>query len=306
MTHRYAIFDVFTDQALAGNPLAVVFGADDLDAVAMQAIAGEFNLSETVFITEPRGRDADYGLRIFTPREELPFAGHPTIGATVALTLASGAAPGQRKRFVLEETVGDVTADGRANSERHGSARFFAPKLPEQVGELPDYAAIAGALGLQTGDLLDTPILGGVWSAGVPFAIVPIRDPARLSAIALDLAAFEDVFGGDEPVCALVVAKATLTEHTTDWRSRMFGPHLGIVEDPATGSAAAAFAGLISEQGGLGEGEHGVDIYQGIEMGRPSLIRLRLKHEAGRLTDLMLGGDAVKIAEGTLFTGDLG
>lgn len=304
-THRYAIFDVFTDQALAGNPLAVVFGADDLDEVAMQAIAGEFNLSETVFISEPRGRDADFGLRIFTPREELPFAGHPTIGATVALTLASGASEGQRKRFVLEETVGDVTADGRVNGPRHGSARFFAPKLPEQVGELPEFDGIAAALGLKPGDLLDTPVRGGIWSAGVPFAIVPVRDPARLSAIKLDLAAFEDVFGGDNPVCALVVAKATLTEHTTDWRARMFGPHLGIVEDPATGGAAAAFAGLISEQGGLGEGEHGVDIYQGVEMGRPSLIRLRLKHEGGKLTDLMLGGDAVKIAEGELFTGDI-
>ncbi len=304
-THRYAIFDVFTDQALAGNPLAVVFGADDLDEVAMQAIAGEFNLSETVFITEPRGRDADYGLRIFTPREELPFAGHPTIGATIALTLASGASEGQRKRFVLEETVGDVTADGRVNGPRHGSARFFAPKLPEQLGELPEFDGIAAALGLKPGDLLDTPVRGGIWSAGVPFAIIPIRDPERLAAINLDLSAFEHVFGGADPVCALVVAKATLTEHTMDWRTRMFGPHLGIVEDPATGGAAAAFAGLISEQGGLGEGEHGVDIYQGVEMGRPSLIRLRLKHEGGKLTDLMLGGDAVKIAEGELFTGDI-
>jgi trans-2,3-dihydro-3-hydroxyanthranilate isomerase len=304
-THRYAIFDVFTDQALAGNPLAVVFGADDLDDVAMQAIAGEFNLSETVFISEPRGRDADYGLRIFTPREELPFAGHPTIGATIALTLASGASEGQRKRFVLEETVGDVTADGRVNGPRHGSARFFAPKLPEQVGELPDFDGIAAALGLKPGDLLDTPVRGGIWSAGVPFAIVPVRDPARLAAISLDLSTFEQVFGGAEPVCALVVSKATLTEHTLDWRARMFGPHLGIVEDPATGGAAAAFAGLISEQGGLSEGEHGVDIYQGVEMGRPSLIRLRLKHEGGKLTDLMLGGDAVKIAEGELFTGDI-
>jgi trans-2,3-dihydro-3-hydroxyanthranilate isomerase len=304
-THRYAIFDVFTDQALAGNPLAVVFGADDLDDVAMQAIAGEFNLSETVFISEPRGRDADYGLRIFTPREELPFAGHPTIGATIALTLASGASEGQRKRFVLEETVGDVTADGRVNGPRHGSARFFAPKLPEQVGELPDFDGIAAALGLKPGDLLDTPVRGGIWSAGVPFAIVPVRDPARLAGINLDLSTFEQVFGGAEPVCALVVSKATLTEHTVDWRARMFGPHLGIVEDPATGGAAAAFAGLISEQGGLGEGEHGVDIYQGVEMGRPSLIRLRLKHEGGKLTDLMLGGDAVKIAEGELFTGDI-
>ena len=91
MSLKYAIYDVFTDTAMAGNPLAVVFGADELDTMAMQAIAGEFNLSETVFITEPKGRDADYGLRIFTPVDELPFAGHPTVGATVALTLASGA-----------------------------------------------------------------------------------------------------------------------------------------------------------------------------------------------------------------------
>ena len=300
MSLKYAIYDVFTDTAMAGNPLAVVFGADELDTMAMQAIAGEFNLSETVFITEPKGRDADYGLRIFTPVDELPFAGHPTVGATVALTLASGAGEGERRRFVLEETVGDVTADGRVNGPRSGSARFFAPRLPEQVGELPEFGAIADALDIMPGDLMDTSIQGGIWSAGVPFAIVPVRDADVLADIRIDLAAFETAFGGDAPVCAYVVAKASSTEHTTDWRVRMFGPNLGIVEDPATGGAAAAFAGLLAEQTGLGEGEHGVSLFQGVEMGRPSLIRLRLRMEGGKLADLMLGGDAVKNAEGEL------
>lgn len=306
MPLRYEIFDVFTDTALAGNPLAVVYGADGLDDVAMQAIAAEFNLSETVFITEPRGRDADYGLRIFTPTSELPFAGHPTVGATVALTLDSGAGEGERRRFVLEETVGDITADGRVNTRRHGSARFFAPRMPEQVGELPDFAGIAEALGLAPGDLLDTPVRGGVWSAGVPFAIVPVRDASVLERIRVNQAVFETVFGGEDPVCAYVVAKAVATEHTTDWRVRMFGPHLGIAEDPATGGAAAAFSGLIAEQTGLGDGEHGVVLYQGLEMGRPSLIRLRLRIEAGRLSELMMGGDAVKVAAGELLALDEG
>jgi trans-2,3-dihydro-3-hydroxyanthranilate isomerase len=300
MPVRYAIFDVFTATAYAGNPLAVVFGADDLDAVAMQAIAGEFNLSETVFITEPKGRDADFGLRIFTPARELPFAGHPTIGATVALAMDSGAGEGEVRRFVFEETIGDITADGRINGPRHGSARFFAPRLPEQAGELPDFDGIAEALGLKPGDLMDAPLNGGIWSAGVAFAMVPLRDAGVLERIALDRTAFEDVFGGADPVGVYAVAKASATEHTTDWRCRMFAPHLGIDEDPATGGAAAAFSGLIAEQAGSGDGEHSVALYQGVEMGRPSLIRLRLRLENGRLSELMLGGDAVKIAEGTL------
>jgi trans-2,3-dihydro-3-hydroxyanthranilate isomerase len=300
MPHCYAVYDVFTDHAYAGNPLAVVFGADDIDDVTMQTIAGEFGLSETVFITEPKGRNADYGLRIFTPVSELPFAGHPTIGATIALTLDSGAGKDERRRFVLEETVGDITADGLCNGPRHGSARFMVPQLPRQAGDLPDFDGIAAALGLKPGDLLDTPVNGGVWSAGVPYALVPLRDPAVQARISVDQTVLSEVFGGDDPVGVYTVAKASATEHTTDWRVRMFAPHLGIAEDPATGSAAAAFAGLIAEQAGLGEGAHSVSLFQGLEMGRPSHIRLRLSIESGRLADLMIGGDAVKIAEGTL------
>jgi len=300
MSHRYAIYDVFTDHPLAGNPLAVVYGADDLDEHAMQAVAAEFNLSETVFISEPRGRDADWGLRIFTPKSELPFAGHPTVGATVALTLDSDAGDGDVRRFVLEETVGDITADGRRNGPRLGSARFFAPRLPEQVGELSDFDRIAAVLGLKPGDLMDASVQGGIWSAGVPYAVVPLRNSDALQSIALDAGAFADVFDAG----VLCVVKASETEHTTDWRMRMFAPHLGIPEDPATGSAAAAFAGLIAEQAGLGEGEHSVSLYQGVEMGRPSHIRLRLRIAGGRLEELMIGGDAVKVAEGELLTDD--
>lgn len=300
MPHRFVTLDVFTDTALAGNPLAVVFEADDLDDAAMQAIAAEFNLSETVFITEPKGREADWGLRIFTPLKELPFAGHPTVGSAIALGLARSKEPGKRFRFVLEETMGDITTDVRINSEDHGSARFFLPRLPERVGDLPDGDAIAEALGLQPGDLLDTPVIGGLWSAGVPFAIVPLRYPELLTEISLDLAQFERVFGGAQPCAAYVVAKASSTAFTHDWRVRMFGPHLGITEDPATGGAAAAFAGLIAEQGGLGDGEHAISIYQGVEMARPSHLRLILRIEGGQLKDAVLGGDAVMVSEGTL------
>ncbi|WP_339737681.1 PhzF family phenazine biosynthesis protein [uncultured Maricaulis sp.] len=301
MPHPYLILDVFTDQAFSGNPLAVVFEADDLDEVAMQVIAAEFNLSETVFITEPKGQEADYGLRIFTPKTELPFAGHPTVGAAVALALQAGGEPGKRRRYVLEETVGDVTTDARYASPVQGSARFFAPRLPEHLGELPELEAIVEALGLKAGDYLQTPVQGGIWSAGVPYAIVPVRFAESMADIRLNTVAFDEAFGGGaEPVAAFVVAKASSTEHTTDWRARMFAPNLGLMEDPATGSAAAAFAGLLAEQGGLGDGDHSVSIYQGLEMGRPSHIRMLLRIEGGKLTELMIGGEAVKVAEGVL------
>jgi len=300
MPHPYLILDVFTGQAFSGNPLAVVLEADDLDEVAMQVIAAEFNLSETVFISEPKGQEADYGLRIFTPKSELPFAGHPTVGAAVALALQAGGEPGKRRRYVFEETVGDVTADARYAGPVKGSARFFVPKLPEHVGELPDLDPMVEAFGLRPGDFLQTAVQGGIWSAGVPYAIVPVRFAETMADITINTAAFESAFGGETPTGAFVVAKASSTEYTTDWRVRMFAPHLGILEDPATGSAAAAFAGLIAEQGGLGDGDHSISLYQGLEMGRPSHMRLLLRIEAGKLTDLMIGGDAVKVAEGVL------
>jgi trans-2,3-dihydro-3-hydroxyanthranilate isomerase len=296
----YVTYDVFTDQAFAGNPLAVVFEADGLDDAVMQAIAAEFNLSETVFVTEPKGRDADFGLRIFTPKEELPFAGHPTVGAAIALAMKAGAQPGKTRRYVLEETIGDVTADARINGPEHGSARFFLPRLPERVGDLPETELIAEALGLEPGDLLNTPVPDGIWSAGVPIGIIPLRYPERLAQIKLEMGAFERAFGGEEPIQAYVVAKASSTEHTNDWRVRMFAPHLGILEDPATGGAAAAFAGLLAEACGFGDGEHAVSIYQGVEMARPSLLRLLLKIENGQLTDVMIGGDAVQVSQGEL------
>ena len=295
MPHPYLILDVFTDQAFSGNPLAVVLEADDLDDVAMQVIAAEFNLSETVFITEPKGQDADYGLRIFTPKTELPFA-----GAAVALALKAGGESGKRRRYVLEETVGDVTTDARYDNPVQGSARFFAPKLPEYLGELPELDPIVEALGLKAGDFLQTAVQGGIWSAGVPYAIVPVRFAETMANIRINTVAFEDAFGGDEPFAAFVVAKASSTEHTTDWRARMFAPNLGLMEDPATGSAAAAFAGLIAEQGGLGDGDHSISLFQGLEMGRPSHIRMLLRIEAGKLSELMIGGEAVKVAEGVL------
>ena len=300
MSHRFSTFDVFTDQKFAGNPLAVVFDADDLDTDAMQLIAAEFNLSETVFICEPKGRDADYGLRIFTPKEELPFAGHPTVGSAIALALEAGGEIGKKRRYVLEETVGDITADTRLNSEHHGSARFFLPKLPERVSDMPDVELMAQALGLKTGELMNAPLNDGLWSAGVPIGIIPLRYAEALADINLDMTAFEQAFGGENPFQIYVVAKAVSDDHTNDWRVRMFAPHLGILEDPATGGAAAAFAGLLAEEGGFGDGEHSVTIYQGVEMGRPSVLRLLLKIEGGKLTDAMIGGDAIKISDGEL------
>lgn len=300
MTHRFVTFDVFTDQAFCGNPLAVVFGADDLDDQAMQLIAAEFNLSETVFVTEPRGRDADYGLRIFTPKSELPFAGHPTVGAAVALAFELGGEPGKRRRLVVEEVVGDITCDARINTDKAGSARFFLPRMPEREADIANPDRIAEAFGLEAGDFLNTPVSDGIWSAGTAFGIIPLRYSDKLAEIEINREAFEVVFGGDNPVPVFVVAKAISDEHTNDWRARMFGPHLGIDEDPATGGAAAAFAGLLAEQGGFGNGEHSISIYQGIEMGRPSLIRLLIQIENNKLVNAMIGGDAVKISEGVL------
>lgn len=301
MPRRYAVLDVFTDTALEGNPLAVVLDAEGLDTAAMQRIAREFNLSETVFVLPPESDRHRAKLRIFTPVLELPFAGHPTVGSAVLLALEHGSGGADAQAFGLEETVGIVPCVAETHGPGRGRARFHLPKLPVPFGEGKSAADCAMALGLDPEEIGFDRHLPSRHTAGVPYDLVPVRSVEALARVKAG-AQFEAVFGDSTHPAAYVYTRAPDGEGLA-FRARMLGMGLGagVMEDPATGSAAAAFAGGLMEHEPMGEGTHDVLIEQGVEMGRRSVISLQLVIENGALASAEIGGGAVVVARGELF-----
>ena len=296
MNRRYKILDVFTDRALAGNPLAVVLDAAGLDDPAMQAIAREFNLSETVFVFPPENPAHSARIRILTTVKELPFAGHPTVGTAVCLARERHGNDGRHDAVVvIEEKVGivrcGVTLDGAL-----GFAEFDCPELPHPAGEAPPKDILADALGLSAADIGFENHVPSVWSAGVRYRFVPVRNMAMLAKAVPQPQPFGRAFGTEG---AYLYTRET-ESHDHSFRSRMFVHEVGIIEDPATGSAVAAMAGAVHAFDALPGGDHAGIIEQGFDMGRPSLIRLGMTVVGGKLTVVRIGGNAVEVASGAL------
>ena len=304
MARRYQILDVFTSHALAGNPLAIVLDSDGLDTARMQAIAAEFNLSETVFVLPAETKNHSARIRIFTPVYEMPFAGHPTVGTAICLA-AERFGPVDREMdavIVLEENIGPVRCGVRLTAGS-GFAEFDIPKLPQPCGKPGGKAEIAAALGLERELIGFENHRPTVWSAGVPFCMVPVANMAALAACTVHRQHWQDAFEtevGREAGPAFVYTRET-EGHDHAFRARMFSPGAGIAEDPATGSAVAAFSGVVNDFDALTAGTHVMMIEQGFEMGRPSLIRLEIVVERGAITTVRIGGHAVCVAEGTLY-----
>jgi trans-2,3-dihydro-3-hydroxyanthranilate isomerase len=298
MTRRFQTLDVFTETALAGNPLAVVLDAEGLDDVRMQAVAAEFNLSETVFVFEPSNPVNTARVRIFTPKRELPFAGHPTVGtaALIAHRRAGGLLSTQDLRIVLEEQVGDVVCVARHREGQALAAYFELPKLPERLdGAPPSDAAIAAGLGLSIEDVGFDKHRPSLFSAGAPYLFVPVRS---LDAVGRAKPGDMPWATKDGPA-AFVYTREAARDGSTH-HARMFAGAWGVTEDPATGSAAAAFAGVVLAFDRPADGEHALIIEQGFEMGRPSLIALGLTIEAGALRSATIGGSVVIVSSGSL------
>ncbi len=291
MKRRYAIYDVFTTAPLSGNPLAVVFDADGLDSAKMQAIAGEFNLSETVFILPRQNPMADYKVRIFTPAYEMDFAGHPTVGAAVAL------AEGRDKAgLILELNIG-LTPCAVAVQNGVAYAEFVAPALPRET-ELaihPDRAAkVINVEPFEVGFKRY-----GVAAFGVanPYLYVPV-DGLEVMARARPT---PDLVRSAFPYQGIYAFTRRSVTKEAAFHARFFAPEIGVPEDPATGSAAVGLAGVIMKYEPPEDGRHMYIIEQGFEMGRPSMLRLELEVEHAALKNVRLGGNAVKVAEGVLF-----
>jgi trans-2,3-dihydro-3-hydroxyanthranilate isomerase len=297
MRRNYHTLDVFTDAPFAGNPLAVVLDAEGLDDARMQQIAREFNLPETVFVVAPRDPVNSAALRIFTPARELPFAGHPTVGA--AALLAHLRAPqllaAQDLRLVLEEKVGDVVCIARHRRGQALAAYFHLPRLPQSAGAAPSAAELAERLGLKAADIGFGAHRPSAYGAGVDFLFVPIAGAAAIAKASPDRAHW----GADGGPGVYLYTRET-TRDGAAYHARMFASGWGIREDPATGAAASAFAGVVMEFDQPADGEHVVVIEQGVEMGRPSMIGLGLEVEGGALKSASIGGSTVLIAEGTI------
>ena len=301
MALTFHTLDVFTDRRFGGNPLAVVLDADALAPGEMQVIARELNLSETVFVLKPENPAHSANIRIFTPGRELPFAGHPTVGTAILLAqLRAPAVNGERDAIItLEQAIGNVRVGVRLKSGQAPFAEFDAPKLPEMAGTLPSRDRVADALGLlprEIGFENHTALRIG---AGNMFAYVPVTSLEAIARARVNGASWAAAFPESE-VDGVYVYTRQCVHKGSSFHARMFAPQLGVPEDPATGAAAVGFAGVVCAFDDLPEGAHKRVIEQGHEMGRPSSIMLTLIVEGGKLDTVRIGGNAVRMVEGTI------
>jgi len=305
-TLDFVIADVFTDRPFGGNPLAVFPRVRDLADATMQTIARELNLSETTFVFPPAAAGVTCSIRIFTPGMELPFAGHPTIGTALVLEAVGALADARHVRrigdgateIVLGEKVGPVPV----RLTRAGGALravLTSPRLPARVGRVPTPELMARLLGLPVEALAGAVLPAAGYSAGVPFLFIPLRDREALARIRLDGATWAAHLKDSETphVVALTLADPA---RSRELDMRMFAPAMGVAEDPATGAAVVAIAGLLAERQRPSAGTTRWLIRQGFDMGRPSLIELEADVAGGALTAVRVGGTAVLIGRGSL------
>jgi trans-2,3-dihydro-3-hydroxyanthranilate isomerase len=308
MRLTFVTVDVFTDRAFGGNPLAVVLDATGLTPAQMQAIAAEFNLAETTFVLPSKDPAHTAQVRIFTPRAEMPFAGHPNVGTAFALA-REGTCHGRpvgAETMVFEELAGLVLMEMIRKGGVVTGARLAAPQ-PLTLGDTVSAEIVAEACGLATGDIETRHHAPRIASCGAPFVFAELKDRRALAAarprdevfarhlprerangvhLYVQAAGQGDDFGGDLG--------------DVDIQCRMFAPRHGIYEDPATGSANVALIGLLAAFRPEPDLTLEKTIAQGVDMGRPSLLEARAEKSGGTVTATYIGGTCVPMMRGTL------
>ena len=293
---RYFICDVFTDTRFGGNQLAVVPDARGLSDRAMQQIAREFNFSESTFVLPPE-RGYTRRVRIFTPRAEVPFAGHPNVGT--AFVLAATGALGTVDRpltVTFEEGAGPVPVTIQRGAGGTIWCELSAPE-PLSLGAVVPAETVAAAVSLSPDDVVTRTHPPQVASVGLPFLVAELRDRAALER------ARPAMQGVDAVIALGVVPDIHLYIHSDDGfdlRARMFAPLDGVQEDPATGSANCALAALLGRFDPMADGIRRWRIAQGVEMGRPSLLEASVVKRAGSVIEARIGGASVLVSEGTI------
>lgn len=308
MTYRYHTVDVFTDRMFGGNQLAVFPDASGITDEQMMNITREFNFSETVFVLPPAEKTHSRKIRIFTPGQELPFAGHPTVGTAFVLA-ATGEIPfaGGQERIVLEELVGPVTVLIRGTAGKPVYTQLTAARLPESKKSPIGAADLARLLGLESADVLNDMLHPEIYSCGTPFLFVPLRGSDALAKARVQSDVWDEISRSTAiPELYLLTQDSWRTSPTTPIaagivRARMYAPGLGIAEDPATGSAAAALGGYLANRADSGDSALHWTIRQGVEMGRPSKIEMEVERHGGSISAVHVGGESVLVSSGTFY-----
>ncbi|MGC1522363.1 MAG: PhzF family phenazine biosynthesis protein [Steroidobacteraceae bacterium] len=303
MKRRYVTVDVFTDRMFGGNPLAVVLGAAGLSTAEMQAVALEFNYSETTFVLPPDDHANTAKVRIFTPRTEVPFAGHPNVGTAFVLARESpfgaAAAASAGGVFLFEEAAGVVALK---LLREHGDTVGAEVRAPEALSRrtLVSREAAAACLSLDAADIATRVHAPQVISVGLPFLAVEVSSRAALRRSKPDFGAHADLLplDGADAVFAYFRAHDESSAGEAVLHARTFSPLDGVIEDPATGSACAAAIALLTSFTAEDRGEFAWRIHQGVDMGRPSLLLGRTTKNHGSVVGTHIGGRCVAVFDG--------
>jgi len=299
---RYHIVDVFTNRAFGGNPLAVFTNGRGISTELMQSIAKELNLSETTFVLPPDDPENDYRVRIFTPTSELPMAGHPTIGTSFILAREHMIELGGDEIMIkLEEGVGIIPVTLKFKDGVPDIIWMQQP-LPRFGPRFNDASLIAEMLSIPP-EAIETEWPLEVVSCGVPFLFVPLKDLASIRAVRFRLDFWEKALRDVGISGVFVFTKETELEGSSV-HSRMFAPGLGITEDPATGGASGPLGCYLVRHEVLPVTQKSeFTSEQGIEMGRPSIIKIIIEQEAGEISSVKVGGQCCFVGEGYLEVG---
>lgn len=301
MKLQFHTLDVFTTRRFGGNPLAVVLGADDLSTEQMQTITREFNLSETTFVMKPEDPANSAKVRIFFPKGEMPFAGHPTIGTAILLAELKNKPGCTFETNIRLELKAGLTPVKVTRIGEHATARLVAPRIPAlSPGETPAPGDIARALDIAPGDLGFDGHLPSMTHGAIGFLTVPVKSREVLARTRIVEPHWSNILASTVDLIAAYVYTRGGYHAATDYRARMYSPTGGIPEDPATGSATVQMAAQLLAAEGLKDGSHSWRFEQGYEMGRPSDLVLEADVAGGALTQVRLAGQAVQIMQGVL------
>jgi trans-2,3-dihydro-3-hydroxyanthranilate isomerase len=299
MRYRYYICDIFTDKRFGGNQLAVLPEAKGLSDDQMQKIAQEFNLTETTFVF-PAEAGHTRKVRIFTPTTEVPFAGHPNIGTAFALATAGEFGEiRSTSQVYFEEKAGVVPVSISRYGSKPLACRLAAPERLS-LGKVASPLLPAAAVSLEPADIVTETHPPRVASVGLPFLFVELKDRDALQRAAIDMKKLHAL------VAEGLTADIHLYAHSGDdfdIRARVFAPLAGVPEDPATGSANCALAGMLSYYDEAPNGRFQWRIAQGVEMGRPSVLNAEAEKVNGTVVTTTIGGACVMVAEGSIEVG---
>jgi trans-2,3-dihydro-3-hydroxyanthranilate isomerase len=299
MRLNFITVDVFTDTQFGGNPLAVVIDADGLSSEQMQKIAAEFNLAETTFVLPPKAAGHTAHVRIFTPRAEMPFAGHPNVGTAfvVAREGSSYGRPLTGQSLMFEEAAGLVRMELLKQGSEITGARLAAPQ-PLVVGDTMPPDLVAEACSIAAADIETRNHPPCIAGCGAPFVFAELKRRAALAAAQPRVDVFARHFRRERVTGIHLYVRTD--EDALDLQSRMFAPLHGITEDPATGSANVALVGLLAKLRSEPDLRLALKIGQGFDMGRPSLLLAHADKTAGQVVATFIGGNCVPVMRGVL------